>query len=338
MSAAWDHGGPDESSRLARARRMHRNNRRVFSVVCGLLVAVLALSLLSWSTVRNDSEPGVDTVLERAESGEDKPGQDGSLSDSPTGQSGLPGRSVPDRPSGEVALLANPLYETGRLSPLPCPVPDVEVHEPASMELFLNQVADCLDDVWQTQFERAGIAFSPPDRVFWTEPGVSPCRAYPSAAGAFYCRAGGAIYIGTEDVVEKWNGAEESVVYASLLAHEYAHHVQGESGLLEYYHEQRRLEEDDAGRNTWTRRSELQANCLAGAFLGSVRVSYPLSDHDLDVLLDDASATADREGDPDEKRTHGSSENSIGWTRSGWEDQSPGACNTWDVEDESLVQ
>lgn len=338
MSAGLDRGEPDEPSRPARERRMHRINRRVFGAVCGLVVALLALSLLSLTTVQEENT-GADTVTERqTREGDDKPGQDGAVEDSPTGRSGLPGRVVPDRPGGEMALVANPLYETGRLSPLPCPVPEVDVDLASSMEEFLHGVADCLDEVWRTQFERAGIPFEPPERVFWSEPGTSPCRSYPSAAGAFYCRASGAIYIGTQDVVEKWHGAEESVVYASLLAHEYGHHVQGESGLLEYYHEQRQLEQDTAERNSWTRRSELQANCLAGAFLGSVRVSYPLDDGDLEALLEDASATADREGGPEEERTHGAAENSVRWTRAGWEEQSPSACNTWNLEDESLVQ
>lgn len=338
MSGDLGFGGADAASRLAYSRRAHRTNRRVFSVVCGLLVVLLALSLLSWTTV---SEGGseTDTVAGQADgAGDEKPGQEHPVADTPSGQLGLPDRTLPDRPTGHTALVFNPLYDTGRLSPLPCPVPELDVEDPDSMEQFLHLVADCLDDVWKTQFDRAGIPFEPPDRVFWNEPGVSPCRAYPSPAGAFYCRASGAIYIGTSDVVEKWNGSEDSVVYASLLAHEYGHHVQGESGLLEYYHEQRQLEEDDAGRNAWTRRSELQANCLAGAFLGSVRVSYPLGTQDLDTLLDDASATADRADGPDEERTHGSSDNSVWWTQTGWEEQSAGACNTWDVDDEDLVK
>ena len=326
-------------TRLEYSRRAHRTNRRVFSAVCGLLVALLALSLLSWTSV-NEGESAMDTVSERADGGgDDKPGQLPSpTAEAPTGQLGLPGRTLPDRPTGHSALIANPLYDTGRLSPLPCPVPELDVDDPGSMERFLHLVADCLDDAWKTQFDRAGIPFAPPDRVFWDEPGVSPCRAYPSPAGAFYCRASGAIYIGTSDVVEKWNGADDSVVYASLLAHEYGHHVQGESGLLEYYHEQRQLEEDAAGRNSWTRRSELQANCLSAAFLGSIRVSYPLSEGDLSTLLDDASATADRPDGPEEERTHGSSDNSVWWTRTGWTEQSAGACNTWDVSDEGMVK
>lgn len=338
MSVGLDRGGSDEPSRPARARRTHRINRRVLGAACGLVVALPALSLLSLATVQEE-DTRADTVTEQhTREGDDKPGQDGAVEDAPTGRLELPGRVVPDRPDGETALIANPLYQTGRLSPLPCPVPEVDVDLVSSMEEFLHGVADCLDQVWRTQFERAGIPFEPPERVFWTEPGASPCRAYPSAAGAFYCRANGAIYIGVEDVVEKWHGAEDSVVYASLLAHEYGHHVQGESGLLEYYHEQRQLEEEVTERNSWTRRSELQANCLAGAFLGSIRVSYPLDEDDLEALLEDASATADREGGPEEERTHGQAENSVRWTHTGWEEQSPSACNTWDLEDESLVQ
>ncbi|WP_017572127.1 neutral zinc metallopeptidase [Nocardiopsis halotolerans] len=319
-----------------------RANRRAFGLVTALVVVLLALALLSWTTTgESGSPPGAtaDGSGSGPDSGsDDKPGQDPSGGSGGDGRLGLSGRfGEQERPSGRDALVTNPLYETGRLSPRPCPVPELDVEEPESMEAFLNTVADCLDDAWQTQFQRAGIPFTPPERVFWDEPGVSPCRAYPSRAGAFYCRASTSIYIGTSDVVEKWNGATRSAVYASLLAHEYGHHVQGESGLLEYYHRQRQLEDDVLERNAWTRRGELQANCLAGVFMGSVRVSYPLDEEDMEALLADAAATADREDGAEEDRTHGSVENSVMWTRTGLEEQAPGACNTWDVEDGSLV-
>ncbi|KIH99408.1 metalloprotease [Streptomonospora alba] len=260
------------------------------------------------------------------------------------------GRSDPDlagtpdppadtrRPSGRPALVDNPLYETGRLMPLPCPAPQLDVHDPASVERFLDTITDCLDDAWKRQFDEAGIPFETPKRVYWSEGGSSPCRDYPSAAGAFYCRAVKSVYIGTSDVVEKWGGNEEGAVYASLLAHEYGHHVQGEAGLLEYYHDKRAEESSRPESNEWTRKSELQANCLAGVFLGAIEVSYPLEEEDVDAVLDDAAATADRADAPDEDRTHGTAENSVLWLEHGLEQQSPGACNTWSVEDESLVQ
>lgn len=333
------YAGFGESPRAAPPGQERRANRRALGLVTALVVVLLALALLSWTTVSEEG-PGSDAAAEGGASADtefdDKPGQN------PSGGGAAPGSADPlspsQRPSGHEALVANPLYGTGRLSPRPCPVPLLDVHDDASMKGFLDTVADCLDDAWATQFARAGLPFAPPERVFWDEPGVSPCRPYPSQAGAFYCRASTSIYIGTSDVVEKWNGASRAVVYASLLAHEYAHHVQGESGLLEYYHEQRQLERDPLERNAWTRRSELQANCLSGAFLGSVRVSFPLGDDDLDAVLTDARATADREDGGEEERTHGAADNSVHWTTRGWEDQTPGSCNTWDVDDETLVQ
>ncbi|MFC3998469.1 neutral zinc metallopeptidase [Nocardiopsis sediminis] len=322
-------GGPGEQP--ARRRRPAEGRVALYAALASL---VLALASLTWVTMGADTPGGPQSAADPSQAPSPGPGAGGS-----GGLSGVPADEAgARRPTGEAALVDNPLYDTGRLSPLPCPAPDMNVDDPGSVDRFLNAVADCLDQAWATQFAKAGIPFQPPERIFWTEPGTSPCRDYPSAAGAFYCRANAGIYIGTSDVVEKWNGVQTSAVYASLLAHEYGHHVQGESGLLEYYHEQRRLETEVTDQNAWTRRSELQANCLAGVFLGSVRVSYPLDKAAIDRVIDDASSTADREDGPEDERTHGSAENSILWMEHGLERQSAGACNTWQVADESLVQ
>ncbi|WP_017557963.1 neutral zinc metallopeptidase [Nocardiopsis baichengensis] len=292
--------------------------RRRTALFAALAAASVALFVLLWTAAGGSSAPA--------------PGGGSSAPD----EAAAPGADS-RVPAGREALVDNPLYDTGRLAPLPCPVPDPDVEDPASMERFLDTVADCLDQAWSTQFAQAGLPYDPPSRVFWTEPGSSPCRDYPSEAGAFYCRTNQSVYIGTEDVVRKWQGETNGAVYASLLAHEYAHHVQGESGLLEYYHERRGRESGRRAQNAWTRRSELQANCLAGAFLGSVAVSYPLEERDTAAVLEDAEATADRPDGPEEDRTHGSQANSRAWTERGLEGQSPGSCNTWTAEP-ALVQ
>ncbi|RNL84053.1 metalloprotease [Halostreptopolyspora alba] len=288
--------------------------------------------MLTWNLATGPT-PGPESGPAAEPSGEPSEYGPRDLARPPTGEGG------PRRPVGEGVLTANPLYDTDRLSSLPCPAPDLDVRSPESVTEFLNALTDCLDEAWAAQFRQAGLPYDPPRRVFWTEEGTSPCRDYPSAAGAFYCRADQSIYIGAADVVEKWNHTRESVVYASLLAHEYGHHVQGESGLLEHYHEQRRLEETPKERNAWTRKAELQANCFAGTFLGAVSVTYPITADDRAVVLADASATADPEDAPDEERTHGSAENGRYWLDQGMREQSPGACNTWNLpDDDSLVQ
>ncbi|GAA2021471.1 neutral zinc metallopeptidase [Nocardiopsis rhodophaea] len=311
--------------------------QRRLALYAALTVFVLALTALAWNATTGGPAPDP-TAHSGAASAPPSPADPGDLRGTP--DSGNSGGEEADarRPSGESALVANPLYDTGRLSPLPCPAPALDIHDPDSVEGFLNAMADCLDDTWQRQFDRAGIPFHPPRRVFWREPGRSPCRDYPSAAGAFYCRADTGIYIGVEDVVRKWNEADDSVVYASLIAHEYGHHVQGESGLLEYYHERRGQETGREDQNSWTRKSELQANCFAGAFLGSVEVTYPLTAADRSVALDDARATADRANGPVDERTHGTPDNSSYWLSRGLDGQSPGTCNTWATENENLLQ
>ncbi|WP_017621244.1 neutral zinc metallopeptidase [Nocardiopsis gilva] len=311
--------------------------QRRLALYAALTVFVLALTALAWNATTGgaDPQPPASAGAGTAQPPTSDPGD---LRGTPGSDTGGGEEADARRPSGESALVANPLYDTGRLSPLPCPAPDLDIHDPDSVETFLNAMADCLDDTWQRQFDRAGIPFHPPRRVFWREPGRSPCRDYPSAAGAFYCRADTGIYIGVEDVVRKWNEADDSVVYASLIAHEYGHHVQGESGLLEYYHERRGQEADREDQNSWTRKSELQANCFAGAFLGSVQVSYPLTDADRSAVLTDAEATADRENGPEEERTHGTAENSRYWLDQGLTGQSPGTCNTWATENTALLE
>lgn len=331
-----------ESHRAGRAFR----GRRAWLSYGGIAVATIAMIALVWSATASP------TPMRSHDGAQDEPSSRDSTADVSL-ESNLVERDLPppppddadegedededeDRPSGWAALTSNPLYETERLAPRPCPVPEVDINDATSMEEFLHTITDCLDETWETQFERAGLDFTPPEREFWTEPGTSPCRDYPSPAGAFYCRSSTGIYMGLEDVVDKWNYEPNGVVYASLLAHEYAHHVQGEAGILEYYHERRGEEDDEGDRNQWTRRSELQANCLAAVFLGSIAVSYPLSEEDREKFLDDAEATADREG-ADEDRTHGSRENSVTWSERGLAEQSPGTCDTWSAE-ESLVQ
>ncbi|MBB4934137.1 hypothetical protein F4561_004957 [Lipingzhangella halophila] len=328
---------PGRLGRLTReARRLtggHATGHRR-ALYAGLLALVFVLAALTWNTT---SGPGPGQA---SDPGAEQPGS-GDQADYGTRDLARP--PVLDgnaqRPVGDGALTANPLYDTDRLASLPCPAPELDIDDPGSVENFLNTLTDCLDDAWSAQFREAGIPYEPPRRVFWSEAGTSPCREYPSAAGAFYCRTNKSVYVGTADVVEKWNGAENSIVYASLLAHEYGHHVQGESGLLEHYHEQRRRQETTEKRNIWTRKAELQANCFAGTFLGSVALTYPVSEDDRETVLEDASSTADREDGPEEERTHGSAENGTYWLKQGMDEQTPGACNTWNLPDgDSLVQ
>ncbi|WP_052809582.1 neutral zinc metallopeptidase [Streptomonospora alba] len=231
--------------------------------------------------------------------------------------------------SGAGALAGNPLYDSGEMARVTCPAPGLDPGDPASMEDFLHEITDCLDTAWRKQLTESGVEFEPPTRVYWYTAGQSPCGSYPAAGtAAFYCQANEGLYLGIQDIVENSAENEHPEAYTFLLSHEYAHHVQGEAGVLGRFHAVRAAKGDGAAKDELTRRNELQANCLGGLFLGSVAGSYPIGSQEHANIL----ADAERRGDfaPGD-RTHGSPDNGRLWTDHGMDRSDPAACNTWEA-------
>ncbi|MDA0565031.1 neutral zinc metallopeptidase [Streptomonospora sp. S1-112] len=252
---------------------------------------------------------------------------------------GLPAGTAPaadDTPAGDDTgsdvLTQNPLYATGAMAEVECEAPPLDAHDPTSMENFLHDITDCLDRAWADQFAGTGADFEPPSRIYWYTAGQSPCGNFPTAGtAAFYCQANKGLYLGISDIVDSSNDSTRRETYTFLLSHEYAHHVQGEAGVLQYFHHTRAAEDDPAAQDLLTRRSELQANCLGGVFLGAAAGSYPLGAAEHDAVLDDAERRGDyNSGD----RTHGSPENGRLWTAHGMDRVDPAACNTWEAREE----
>jgi predicted metalloprotease len=223
------------------------------------------------------------------------------------------------------------LYGTGALSPEPCHLPKIG-KTAASMRAFMDTLSDCLDTAWRAQFGKAGLAFTPATRMFWTQPGRGACGSYPvPGTAAFYCPANNTMYVGLTDVVG--NSGNEPVshyaVYARVIAHEYGHHVQQESGILDYGH-QLMAAPDLAGRTEASRRIELQAQCFAGAFLSAEAPTLPMTKKQYRYLLLDVRSRGD-DGQPLDKQDHGSNQHYAGWVVLGYRQKVLAACNTWTV-------
>lgn len=221
------------------------------------------------------------------------------------------------------------LYASGALSPVNCRVPSIQPSS-ASMRRFMNVLGDCLDSSWSQQFRKAGMRFDEPDRVFWDQPGRSPCGSYPApGASAFYCPANDTMYVGVRHVVETSGGEPLSnwAVFARVIAHEYGHHVQNRAGILLYGN--RLMDTGDIRRrNEASRRIELQAQCFAGAFLGTERVTLPMTQDQFNAMIRDVRGRGD-ERLPPEKRDHGSGRHYAGWVVTGYEGRRLAVCNTW---------
>jgi predicted metalloprotease len=116
-------------------------------------------------------------------------------------------------------------------------------------------------------------------------------------------------------------------VFARVIAHEYGHHVQQEAGILTYGHQIMNTQ-DVAASAAASRRIELQAQCLAGAFLGAERATLPMTDEQYRAMISDVYSRGDDDKPPD-GRDHGSARHYAGWVIIGFTKRVLSACNTW---------
>jgi predicted metalloprotease len=218
-------------------------------------------------------------------------------------------------------VTANALYQTGSLTPMECRLPRIVPGSGRSMKTFMDTLTGCLDAVWAHQFGTADLAFTGPNRVFWSQPGRSPC--------AFYCGVNDTMYVGLRNVVETAGGEPVShyAVYARVVAHEYGHHIQQEAGILAYGHQLMNTQDVTAATEA-SRRIELQAQCFAGAFLGAERATLPMTEEQYRAMIADVSNRGDDDQPPD-RRDHGSARHYAGWVIIGFSKRVLSACNTW---------
>jgi len=173
---------------------------------------------------------------------------------------------------------------------------------------FLTTVLANIDGYWTETLRENGL---PEPSVFyvWVPPGrqaVSACGPAGDAA-AFYCSADDTIYVSQRFAADLWDGvlgrlpgegrAAGDFGVAYVVAHEYAHNLQAEFGVLEEF------------RGATVRPLELQADCFAGAWGNSVYKQGLLQPGDIEEAIGTALAVGDfdvnnaqHHGTPDERR------------------------------------
>lgn len=201
---------------------------------------------------------------------------------------------------------------------------------------FSARVLATTEDVWSRIFaQQLDQEYTPPTLVLFSGVTRSPCGGASGATGPFYCPADRKAYLDTEffSTLSRQLGAGGDFAAAYVIAHEVAHHVQNELGILPQVNRLRQA----AGQteaNALTVRLELQADCLSGVWAQAV--GGLLEPGDLEEALNAARKIGD---DHLQKRagrvpqphtfTHGTSEQRARWFATGYESGDPRQCDTF---------
>ncbi len=225
------------------------------------------------------------------------------------------------------------------------------VQESASVELteaderageFVSVTLADTEEVWAEIFRRqVGEAYDPATLVLFKGVTQSPCGGASGATGPFYCPADKKAYLDTAffTALEKRMGAGGDFAAAYVIAHEIAHHVQNELGVLGQANSIRR-QVSQSESNAISVRIELQADCLSGIWARAAQAKFgSLERGDIAEAMnavkqigDDAlQRNAGRVPQP-HTFTHGTSEQRQRWFATGYESSDIRACDTFGTD------
>lgn len=231
-----------------------------------------------------------------------------------------------------------PLLQSGSLSQQTTDTETISAEEERAAE-FTSQILATTEDVWSRIFPaQLGRDYTPPVLVLYSGVTQSPCGSASGATGPFYCPADRKAYLDTEffSTLSRELGAKGDFAAAYVIAHEVAHHVQNEIGVLPQVNRARQA----AGQtqaNALTVQLELQADCLSGIWAKAV--GSLMEPGDLDEALNAARKIGD---DHLQKRvgrvpqphtfTHGTSEQRARWFATGYQTGDMRSCDTFSTD------
>lgn len=219
----------------------------------------------------------------------------------------------------------------------------------ADIECRMKGASASLEAYWADALPSLGVDYqSPQDLALFTDSVGTGCGGASSATGPFYCPPDATIYIDTAffgELSTRFGSSGGSLAEMYVVAHEWGHHIQNITGVLE----QSRDGQTGAGSNAV--RVELQADCYAGAWAASASTTTdksgvpflkPITQAQIRDALSAASAVGDdriqeaTQGQVNpEAWTHGSSEQRQRWFMNGFE-QGAGSCDTFAPGDAQL--
>jgi len=185
--------------------------------------------------------------------------------------------------------LLGALEEQGAFAPVGTGEESQEFAGTDAYEEFSMLVLGSLDGYWEKHLED----YRPATLVLFRERTSSSCGGASSIAGPHYCPPDETIYLDErffEELQTHYGATGGDVAEAYVIAHEVGHHVQNLLGMIE------------SGSAEASVATELTADCLAGAWLGSLRSEGIYEEQEVAEALDAAAAVGD---DNIQRRTQG---------------------------------
>ncbi|WP_433442767.1 neutral zinc metallopeptidase [Nonomuraea sp. CA-141351] len=317
----------------------------VVGAVLGSMAALFVLLVIGAALLKSSSRPETTTPVaiptyEPSESTTDEPSptwtptRSHSQSEEPTQQETTPTQQQP-KVTLNTSLKNNTVYRAGALPRLSCPAGNASIFNHSQLKALILKTGKCMDQAWGPILEKQGIDFSPPSYAIAAKRGRGACGDYPSAGSMvpYYCPRNNTIYASTSAMARgngnargygqiiSWHGG-----IISMLAHEYGHHVQNITGMMDSWWRASLDSSSQSGKLALSRKLELQATCFGGMWMRSVASSYPVNTSMRARLFWFYGQVGDYPGWP---RDHGKPVNNNLWFRQGWEKGKTFQCNTW---------
>ncbi|SMX34992.1 KPN_02809 family neutral zinc metallopeptidase [Actibacterium lipolyticum] len=204
---------------------------------------------------------------------------------------------------------------------------------------FVSVTLADTEEIWADLFrQQVGQAYNAPTLVLFKGSTSSPCGGASGATGPFYCPADKKAYLDTGffTTMERQLGAKGDFAAAYVVAHEIAHHVQNELGVLGKANALRR-QVSEKQSNEISVRIELQADCLSGIWAVHAQRQFgSLERGDLAEAMNAAKQIGDDTLQRNAGRvpmphtfTHGTSEQRQRWFAKGYESGRIADCDTF---------